>query len=141
MIGFEHPLARAALEEVIELHAFFEAWLGGTGPDTASAFAQVESALAETFTMVSPEGRRQSRGEVIAWLRRAYGSKGSGGAFRISIRETEVHVLSPPLAVVGYVEEQTSPTALTLRSSTAVLGMSPTGERPRWLALHETWIA
>jgi len=141
MTGFEHPLASAALREVVELHAFFEAWLGGTGPDTALAFARVESALAETFTMVAPEGRRHGRAEVIGQLRQAYGSKGLGGGFRISILETEVHVLSPPLVVVGYVEEQTSPTARTIRRSTAVLGTSPGEARPRWLALHETWIA
>ncbi len=141
MTESEHPLARAALREVVELHAFFEAWLGGTGPETAAAFSRVESALAQTFRMVSPEGRCHDRAEVLGQLWRAYGSKGSDGRFRIAIRETEVHVLSPPLVVVGYVEEQTSPAALTGRRSTAVLETSPADERPRWLALHETWIA
>ena len=138
MTGFEAPLARSALREVVDLHGFFEDWLGGTGPDSADAFDRLESALAETFTMVAPDGRRRSRTEVLAWLRQAYGSRGGRGPFRIEIQEPELLYLDPPLVLLGYVEVQSAGGALTRRRSTALLAAAP-GERPRWLALHETW--
>jgi hypothetical protein len=137
--GPAQALARAALQEVRDLHAFFETWLGGTVPESAQEFARLESALADGFTMVSPDGHRRSRAEVIGRLRQAHGSKGAAGAFRIAIPEAEVLALHPPLVVVGYIEEQVGPAAATRRRSTAVLGVSPGDERPRWLAVHETW--
>jgi hypothetical protein len=140
--GKEHPLARGALEEVVALHGFFETWLRGTGPDTPAAFARLEAALAETFTMVSPEGTRLRRAEVLDTLRQAYGSRGRGGAFRIVVRELEILHLDPPLVVLGYIEEQDGAGGLTRRRSTAVLAAAAQdGGRPQWLALHETWIA
>ena len=141
MTGFEHPLARAALKEVVELHAFFEAWLGGTGPCTGAAFARLEEALGESFSMVSPDGKRVARAEVIAQLRQAYGSRGRAGRLRMAILEPEVLVLDPPVVIIGYVEEQDTNGALTRRRSTAVLGAAvQDAGRLRWLALHETWI-
>jgi hypothetical protein len=99
--GAADPLGRAALREVRDLHAFFEAWLSGTIPDGAQDFARLESALADGFTMASPDGHRHGRAEVVGRLRQAHGSKGA--AFRIAIPEAEVLVLRPPLVVVGYV--------------------------------------
>jgi hypothetical protein len=140
--GIEHPLARSALKEVVDLHECFETWLGGTGPDTPAAFARLETALADTFTMVSPDGQRLRRAEVLENLRHGYGSQGRRGAFRIAIREPEILHLDPPLVVLGYVEDQEGEDGLTRRRSTAVLAASAQdGGRPRWLALHETWIA
>ena len=37
--ALDHPLARAALAEVIGLHVFFEAWLGGALANTPAAFS------------------------------------------------------------------------------------------------------
>jgi hypothetical protein len=140
--GIDQPLAGSALKEVLDLHAFFESWLGGTGPDTPAAFARLETALAETFTMVAPHGQRLRRAEVLDTVRQAYGKQGRSGAFRIAIREPEVLHLDPPLIVLGYVEEQQGEGGLTRRRSTAVLAASgQEGGRPRWLALHETWVA
>ena len=142
MMGIDHPLARSVLEEVVALHGFFEAWLGGTESNTPAAFARVETALAETFTMVSPEGRRLPRAEVLDKLRQAYGSQGRRGAFKIAVREPEVLHLDPPLVVLGYIEEQKGDGGLTRRRSTAILAAAAQhGGRPQWLALHETWIA
>lgn len=138
--GFEDPLARRALQEVVDLHAFFETWLGGSCPETEAAFARVESALADSFSMVSPDGRRLSRGDVAGWLRQAYGSRAAHGAFRIAIREPDLLLLHPPLVVLGYVEEQELEGALIRRRSTAVLAAPANPGRPQWLALHETWI-
>jgi hypothetical protein len=139
--GLDHPAARAALREIVDLHRFFEAWLGGTAEKTERVFARVETALADEFTMVEPGGSRLRRADVIRTLRAAHGAKGRPGPFEIAIAEPELLVLRPPLVVLGYVEEQTASGALTRRRSTAVLEAAATGgSGVRWLALQETWI-
>ena len=135
-----HPLARSALQEVVELHAFFEAWLGGAAPRSDATFARIEDALAQRFTMVEPDGRRLGRGEVLAWLRQAHGSR-AGVGFRIAVRDQEALFLAPPVVTVGYLEEQEANGQVTRRRSTAVLAAPAGGGRPLWHALHETWIA
>ena len=141
-----HPLAQAALAEVLGLHAFLKAWLGGTIADAPAMFARLESALADDFTQVTPGGARLSRADVIAALRGAHGTRAGAGAFRITIREPELLHLRPPLVVLGYVEEQGGAGAIvTRRRSTALfeaLGESTPDAHAglRWLALHETWI-
>jgi hypothetical protein len=140
--AFGHPLADAALREILDLHIFFEGWLGGTLANTDAAFSRLDHALADGFSMVAPSGVRLSRADVIHELRLAHGKRAAGGPFRIAITEPEVVLLRPPVAVIGYVEEQRSGSALTRRRSTAVLEGGGQGARPsvRWLALHETWI-
>ena len=137
----DHPLARAALREGADLHAFFEAWLGGTVEDTDAAFARVERALGEAFTMVAPSGALLRRPDVIGWLRGAHGSRAGQGPFRIAAVEPELLLLRPPLVVVRYIEEQEAGGGVTRRRSTAVFEASgDRNEGVRWLALHETWI-
>ena len=138
METLRHPLARAALQEVVDLHAFFQAWLVGSVPGTDEAFAQLEVVLEQTFSMVTPDGRRLGRREVIENLRRAHGAKGPPGAFHIAIREPEVLLLAEPLVALGYIEEQDTAGALTRRRSTALLAVYP--KAATWLAVHETWV-
>jgi hypothetical protein len=140
-VGLDHPLAQAVLGEVADLHAFFEAWLGGTAENTNALFSRVESALGEGFTLVTPSGQRLQRPDVIGWLRGTHGSRANQGRFHIAIAEPEILLLRPPLVVLGYVEEQTVGTVVTQRRSTALFEVSVEGrQRVRWLALHETWI-
>lgn len=131
-------LAAAAVREVEELHAFFEAWLGGAGPRTDAALGRLETALAADFSMVTPEGRRLRRADVTGWLRDAHGAKGKAGPFRIIIREPDVLHVAPPLVSVGYVEVQHQGEAITARRSTALFRVQP--DRVLWLNLHETWM-
>jgi hypothetical protein len=140
-MGLDHPLAQAVLQEVSDLHAFFEAWLSGKAENTNAVFTRVESSLGEEFTMVSPSGQRLQRPDVIGWLRGTHGARASQGSFHIAIAEPEVLLLRPPLVLLGYVEEQTVGEAVTRRQSTALFEVSIADRRRvRWLALHETWI-
>ncbi len=139
MTGFEHPLAEAARREVVDLHAVFEAWLGGTGPATDAAFARIEAALAPSFTMVGPDGVARPREAAIALLRAAHGAKGRQGPFRIAVADLEVLHLEPPLVALGYVEDQHMGEARNLRRSTALFRASDgSPNRVEWLILHET---
>ena len=141
LVGLDHPLAQAVLQEVADLHAFFEAWLSGKAENTNAVFSRVESALGEEFTMVSPSGQRLQRPDVIGWLWGTHGARASQGSFHIAIAEPEVLLLRPPLILLGYVEEQTVGNVVTRRQSTALFEVSiEGGQRVRWLALHETWI-
>ena len=135
-----HPLASSALQDVVELHAFFEAWLGGAAPKSEAAFARLEDALAPSFTMVAPDGQRLGRDEVVASLRMAHGSR-AGVRFRIGVQDAEALFLAPPVVTVGYIEEQEANGQVTRRRSTAVLAARAGGGRTLWHALHETWIA
>ena len=141
LVELDHPLAQAALREVADLHAFFEAWLSGTAENTNTAFSRVESTLGEDFTMGSPSGRRLQRPDVIEWLRGTHGARANQGPFRIAVAEPELLLLRPPLVLLGYVEEQTVGAVVTRRQSTALFEVSVEGgQHVRWLALHETWI-
>ena len=141
MTGSNHPLAEAARREVVELHAVFEAWLGGTGPATDAAFARIEAALAPSFSMVGPDGAAHPRDAAIAGLRAAHGAKGRQGPFRIAITDLEVLHLEPPLVALRYVEDQHQGEVRNVRRSTALFrasGRSPSGAE--WLCLQETWM-
>jgi hypothetical protein len=139
-LSLDHPLARAAFDVVTGLHVFFEAWLGGTMEKTPAGLSRLEGALADGFTLVTPQGARLKRSDVIESLRGAHGSR--SGSFRIAILEPELLCLRPPLVVLGYVEEQGMGAAVTRRRSTAVFEECGDGRKGvRWLALHETWIA
>jgi hypothetical protein len=140
-MGLDHPLGQAVLQEVADLHAFFEAWLSGEAENTNAVFSRVESSLGEEFTMVTPSGQRLQRPDVIGWLRGTHGARASQGSFHIAIAEPEILLLRPPLVLLGYVEEQTVGDVATRRQSTALFEVSiEGGRRVRWLALHETWI-
>jgi hypothetical protein len=132
------PLAASAIREIRDLHAFFEAWLGGSCPQDG-VFHRVEAALAPDFTLVAPSGQRLSRSEVLAWLRSAYGSRHNPGRFRISIDELAVVHCEAPLIVMSYVEAQQG-VEKNVRRSLAILREAedaPCGVI--WVALQETW--
>jgi hypothetical protein len=140
MTAADHALAKAAIREAIDLHGFFEAWLGGGSPSDDATFARLEAALAPAFTMVTPEGRRLARATVIDRLRQAHGAKGQSGPFRIAIRDVETLHVEPPLVALGYVEEQDQGGARSTRRATALFREEPQAPHGvHWLALHETW--
>jgi hypothetical protein len=133
--------ADAAIREVVDLHAFFEAWLGGTCPASDEVLSGAEGALGPSFTMVAPDGRRLSRADTMWWLRQAHGAKGRSGPFRIAVVEPKILHRAEPLVVVGYIEEQWQGSTHTRRRASAVLERSPDGDRWQWVSVHETWIA
>ena len=140
-MSLDAPLGDAVVQEVADLHAFFEAWLSGEAENTNAVFSRVESSLGEEFTMVTPSGERLQRPDVIGWLRGTHGARAGQGSFHIAIVEPKILLLRPPLVLLGYVEEQTVGDVVTRRQSTALFEVSiEGGRRVRWLSLHETWI-
>jgi hypothetical protein len=141
-----HPLAATAIREIEELHAFLEGWLGGTGADSAAAFARIEGALSPGFTMVTPAGERLSRAEILGWLRGAHGSRRDPAPFRIRIEAPEVLHCEPPLVLVSYVEAQArgqgQATERNARRSLVLLrGADEAPAGMSWIAIQETWLS
>lgn len=131
-------LLAAARLEVVELHRFFEGWLGGTLSGDESNFARLSGALAEDFEMVAPNGRLIGRTDLLEELR---GAAGGQPGLRIWTESEAPRVVAPGLVLVTYQEWQSIPDGEPRgRSSTALLRVR--GDAPgglEWLHLHETW--
>jgi hypothetical protein len=132
-------LAARAIEEVVALHRFFEAWMGhGATGD----IARLDDALGPGFEMIVPSGRLFARDAVIAMVAGARGRRGSAARpFKIRIDDPRVFPLGPDHCLVRYVERQDGDadgpnarwsTVLFRAASAAPCGV-------HWLHLHETW--
>jgi hypothetical protein len=117
-----------------DLHRVIEDWLTGRSPRTGDALAAFDSAHADRFTMINPDGTLLRRDELLPGFESAHGS-----VPELSIRIENVAVLhaSADVVLVTYEEWQGS----RGRRSTVLLavdGEGPGGMRSRHL--HETWI-
>ena len=129
--------------EVVELHAFFEAYF--RGELAAGDVDRFERVLAAGFTIVAPGGGVSSREQTLTAVRANHGA-----APELRIRVEDAELLIPGdgsstgdggLLVGRYVEVHDSPAGTTRRISTVV--MSPAAEAPNglvWRTVHETWL-
>uniref|UniRef100_UPI003F493EEA DUF4440 domain-containing protein n=1 Tax=Nonomuraea bangladeshensis TaxID=404385 RepID=UPI003F493EEA len=125
MTGTDRDLTDAVRAEVVRHHQVIEQWLAGRAP--RAAFDRFSAAHAPGFTMVAPDGRLLSRGDVLAEVEPAYGGRPDA---RIEIRAVAVVTTAPGLVVARYEEWQDDEGRL----ATVVLQ-----DGWRWLHLHETW--
>lgn len=127
----------ACRSEIDTLHQCFEAWFNGRVPRTAEAFSRIDTALAETFVIVMPQGSKVERAPLLKGLYEAHtGRQG----IRIWIERVRVLEEDRALVVAEYEEWQTEGGETTSRHSTAVFRRN--GEKPNgleWLRVHETW--
>lgn len=119
--------------EVVRLHDFFQSWFSG---DADASFVDFTHALADEFTIVSPDGSVSSRGEIIDIVQR--------GRHQGNV---DITIVSPTVMVEGaitvgtYEEHQTRDGRSTKRISTAVLSQCPsTPGGWLWHLVHETWL-
>ncbi|MFT5050045.1 MAG: hypothetical protein ACI8QZ_001439 [Chlamydiales bacterium] len=135
-----HESCRA---EVVQLHAFFEAWFLGELEQTDEAFERFAVALADEFVMVSPGGVAFSRLEILDRVRGAHGSAavGSGPAMKVYTRAEQVRTIGDGLFLVTYEEWQAEGGVERGRISSALLRARPgTPNGVEWIHLHETWL-
>jgi hypothetical protein len=131
-------LAERCRTEIEALHDVFEAWLSGTCPNTDTAFARIQKALAPTFQLIHPEGRWMARSDILGGLRDNHGGQPD---LTIDIRNVQVLDAGDVLVVAAYEEWQEAPDATDARQSTVVFRRDP--EAPnglRWHHVHETWL-
>jgi hypothetical protein len=125
--------------EIVDLHAFFTAWLAGELPNTDAAFSRCSGTMAPGCTMISPDGRLIEREALLASLR---GMHGSRPGLRIWIEQPQLrHTLGDAL-LTTYEEWQERDGVITARHSTALFVAAPgTPHGLAWAHIHETWKA
>jgi hypothetical protein len=126
------------VQEVIDLHAFFQAWLRGELADRAEVFSRFIDAVAPEFTLISPTGQAARLPETAEWIRRAHGAR---PGVKLWTDEHTAHFAADGAALLTYREWQTWNGATTLRISSALLRRAPAAPNGvAWLHIHETWI-
>lgn len=126
----------ACEREIRSLHEFFVEWYHGA--HERDAFDRVERALADEFTVVSPDGETVDRATVLEGVREGYDRRST---FDIEIRAVSPVVDRQAIAVVRYEEWQSTPDDETGRASVACFvpaDAAPNGVA--WTFLQETWI-
>jgi putative acetyltransferase len=119
--------------EIVELHEFFEAWLGGTVPDTDEAYSRFAGVLDHDFTYLGPDGVLLERASLLGGLRKAHGSQ---PGLRIEIRNPRLISATADLTVAAYEEWQTGDgSSWSARRSTVVFVSGTV-----WRHVHETWM-
>jgi hypothetical protein len=125
--------------EIVGLHEFFEAWLGGSAARTDESYARFMGVLHPSFTYVGPDGVLLERASLVEGLRAAHGSR---PGLRIEIRKPRLLGESSDLVVATYEEWQTTDEVWSARLSTVVFGVDPAvgPHGVAWRHVHETWI-
>ncbi|MFV1988082.1 MAG: DUF4440 domain-containing protein [Gemmatimonadota bacterium] len=124
--------------EIEELHAFFEAWMGGTIPRTEEQLDRLEEALEKRFTFVTTSGQVLAREAIVGAVRESHGAR---PGLRIRLREPRLVHSCKHHVVATYQEWQEAEGERTGRTSTVVLERKE--EAPNglvWIHVHETWI-
>jgi hypothetical protein len=130
--------AKAAIQEVIDLHIFFQEWLDGSLPNTDAAFARFHAATAAGFTLISPDGSIAAGADTATWIQTAHGTR---RGFRLWTDAHNVRYVNDNLAVVTYQEWQTRDGVTTGRISTAIFVAAPAAPNGvAWLHVQETWL-
>lgn len=128
-----HP----AIQEVIDLHTFFEAWLGGARPETDADFARFTAATDPGFTLIGPDGAMMAAEAIAGWIRHAYGTR---PGFRLWTTDHQLRYVDDACALVTYLEWQTRDDVTTCRISTALFVVAPDAPNGlTWRHVHETW--
>lgn len=125
--------------EIVELHDFFQGWLGGTLPATDEVYARLGATQAPEFAIVTPGGELIPGPRLLAQLRAAHGSR---PGWRMWIESAELRHAQGGLTVATYEEWQRSADgAVTGRLSTVVFRDQPgTPNGLAWVHVHETWL-
>lgn len=128
--------------EVHELHQFFEDWFNASLPPTDAAFARFEAVMADRFMIISPNGVRTERSELVERLRAAHGIwRQNSQPGRIWIENLQVRHTVGSQAMVVYEEWQEIDGQARGRLSTAIFERregTPNGVE--WLHVHEVWM-
>ncbi|MBX0329298.1 DUF4440 domain-containing protein [Oscillochloris sp. ZM17-4] len=125
--------------EIVELHAFFVAWLGGALPDDDATFARCAGTMAPGFAIIGPDGRLIAREELLATLRAAHGSR---PGLTIWIERPALRYRDGALTLVTYEEWQTEGGRTSGRASTALFRATPGAPNGiSWAHVHETWLS
>ena len=127
--------ADACIREIVDLHAFFEAWIRGTEDD----FSRFERAVQPEITLVSPGG---SVLPLESLAREILAMHATVPDFRLWVSDVKVVHDGGDAWVLTYREWQEGrDTARTGRFATAVLRAATTAPLGvAWRLVQETWL-
>jgi hypothetical protein len=121
------------ITEIVELHAFFDAWYAGRSQP--GDFERMETSMAPEFHLVTPDGHLLARDEIIGVVRTGYGSR----PIRIWIEDAAVLWREGSVTCARYQEWQDPGTGREGRLSTALFRDDPAAPHGVvWLHVHET---
>ncbi len=122
------------IDEIIELHAFFEGWFLGA----IDSLDRMESVLAEGFSIVQPDGAEVDRAGTIESV------AGGRATSRELVITTSDHRLlhdGGDTLVASYVETHERSDRTKRRLSTVVFVRSDSAPNGlMWVRVHETWL-
>ena len=125
-------------DEVMQLHQFFEEWLGGALTKTRENYERLTAVMNSDFNIISPDGKVTAYEPLMDGLWQAHDSRPD---FRLWVKEVAVRPLSSRFALVTYEEWQQITGKVTARVSTAVFRQKAnTPNGVEWLHVHETWL-
>lgn len=126
------------VQEVEELHRFFEDWFNANVADDDAVYARFRKALSERFEMTSPDGDTLDRDTVLRVVRAEHGKR---PGTRVWIENASARLLGDGMYDVTYEEWQSRDTVTRGRRSQALMRQSETAPmRVEWVRLTEAWI-
>jgi hypothetical protein len=135
----EETMDERCRKEVIELHQFFQDWSNGKLEESDASFERFSGVMAESFEIISPDGGRMKRAEILGRVR---GGHGAGQGSRIWIENYASRPLTDGFLLVTYEEWQEEGGEKRGRVSTALFReRSHTPNGVVWLHVHETWLS
>jgi hypothetical protein len=125
--------------EIVELHDFFEGWLGGSLPNRDETYARLTETQAPEFVIVTPGGELIPGPQLLAQLRAAHASR---PGWRMWIEHAQLRFALGGLLAATYEEWQRhADGTVTGRLSTVIFREQPgTPNGLVWLHVHETWL-
>jgi hypothetical protein len=135
-------LKNNCIKEITELHTFFEEWFNGTLDQNKTNFRRVEKVLDTNFELITPNGIKQSRKEIISLLWEACGSRAdTENPLNIWIENHIFKQIGTDLYIATYEEWQKDQQKKRGRLSTAVFQKEMNEYNDLvWLHVHETWL-
>ena len=133
-----NSISDLAIREVVELHHFFNHWLGAPSKEKLD-IARLAGVLDPGFRLVAPDGGVRERQPLIDWIAGVRGSRGAD--FRIDVSDFVAVWQSAEAVLLEYVETQYIADKTTKRLATALFCREPKAPcGVVWRHLQETWL-
>jgi hypothetical protein len=129
-------LDEACRLEIQQLHAFIQAWMRGSLPQTPRSFERFENSLSDDFLIIHPSGRSDDKTSISEKVYGAHGVKQDD--FSIEIRHIRARLVHPPWCLLTYEEWQSDAGKSTARFSSVLFYQGDDGLE--WVHLQETWL-
>jgi len=124
--------------EIIQLHEFFEDWLNGRILKDNITLSRVKKVLSDDFEIITPNGNRNTKPELLKNLKKAHGS---WSGEKIRIKNINGREFNDTTCLVTYEEWQGRDENPKGRLSSAWFCPTHNDEFPvQWMHLHEVWI-